>query len=259
VGALILTYHAVEQGPAPLCLTPELFRSHLDVFEELGVSTLTVSELAERLRDSTLPERAVAITFDDGCASAVRTAAPALAERGMSATFFCVAGHLGGWNDWPTQPASAPRLALADEEELRELAQLGFEIGAHGNHHLPLGDADADVARREVEDSKLVLEKATGRPVRSFGYPYGAPPASGAARLVAQLYGAACGNFLHRVDAQSDPMWLPRVDAHYVRHPGVLHRVAGDRWGTYLRLRGVGARARRLFRSDHVPVPSRPV
>ena len=257
VGALILTYHAVEEGPAPLCLAPALFRSHLDAFEELGVSTLTVSGLAEALRDGTLPDRAVAITFDDGCASAVRTAAPALAERGMVATFFCVAGHLGGWNDWPTQPASAPRLALADAEELRELAELGFEIGAHGTDHVPLGNAGADVARREIEGSKQVLEEATGRAVRSFAYPYGVPPGTGAARLVAQLYGAACGNVLHRVNASSDPMRLPRVDAHYVRDTGVLHRVAAGRWETYLRLRAVGARARRLLRSDHVPVDGR--
>ena len=179
MGALILTYHAVEEGPAPLCLAPALFRSHLDAFEELGVSTLTVSGLAEALRDGTLPDRAVAITFDDGCASAVRTAAPSLAERGMAATFYCVAGHLGGWNDWPTQPASAPRLALAEADELRELAQLGFEIGAHGNDHVPLGNAGADVARREVERSKQVLEDATGRAVRSFAYPYGVPPGTG--------------------------------------------------------------------------------
>jgi peptidoglycan/xylan/chitin deacetylase (PgdA/CDA1 family) len=255
--ALILTYHAVEEGPAPLCLAPALFLSHLDVLEELRVSTLTVSGLADALRHGTLPDRAVALTFDDGCASAVRTAAPALAERGMVATFFCVAGHLGGWNDWPTQPASAPRLALARADELRELARLGFEIGAHGNDHVPLGNAGADVVRREVEGSKHVLEDATGRPVRSFAYPYGVAPRSGAERLAAQLYGAACGNLLHRVNARCDPMRLPRVDAHYVRYPRVLRRVAADQWDSYLRMRAVGARARRLLRSDHVPVHRR--
>ena len=221
------------------------------------MSTLTVSGLAAALRDGTVPDRAVAITFDDGCASAVRTAAPSLAERGMAATFYCVAGHLGGWNDWPTQPASAPRLALAEAGELRELAQLGFEIGAHGNDHVPLGNAGADVARREVERSKQVLEDATGRAVRSFAYPYGVPPGPGVARLVAQLYGAACGNLLHRVDARSDPMRVPRVDAYDVRRASVLHRVAAGRWETYLRLRAVGARARRVLRSDHVPVHDR--
>lgn len=257
MGALILTYHAVEQGPAPLCLAPTLFRSHLDAFEELGVSTLTVSGLAEALRDGTLPDRAVAITFDDGCASAVRTAAPGLAERGMAATFYCVAGHLGGWNDWPTQPASAPRLALANADELRELAQLGFEIGAHGYDHVPLGEAGAEVARREIERSKQVLEEVTSRTVRSFAYPYGVPPGTGAARLAAQLYGTACGNLLRRVDARSDLMRLPRVDAHYLRHPGVLQRVAAGQWETYLRLRAAGARARRLLRSDHVTADGR--
>ena len=111
--AVVLTYHAVEDGPAPLCIDPELFRAQLDCLLEVGAEALTISGLAACLRDGTLPARAVALTFDDGCASVARTAAPLLAERGLTATVFCVAGHLGGQNDWPTQPNGMPSLALA--------------------------------------------------------------------------------------------------------------------------------------------------
>ena len=85
-----------------------------------------------------VPARAVAITFDDGCASVARTAAPLLAERGLTATVFCVAGHLGGRNDWPTQHDRMPSLALAGADELVELHRAGVEIGAHGVAHAPL-------------------------------------------------------------------------------------------------------------------------
>jgi peptidoglycan/xylan/chitin deacetylase (PgdA/CDA1 family) len=84
--ALILTYHAVERGPAPLCVDPGLFREHLDVLAGAGAAVLTVSQVAEAVRGGALPERAVAITFDDGFAGVAEHAAEALAERGMRAT-----------------------------------------------------------------------------------------------------------------------------------------------------------------------------
>ena len=64
VTAVVLTYHAVEDGPAPLCVEPELFRAQLDCLVDVGAETLTISALAACLRDGSLPARAVAITFD---------------------------------------------------------------------------------------------------------------------------------------------------------------------------------------------------
>ena len=97
--ALVLTYHAVERGPAPLCVDPDLFVEHLDCILESGARALTVRELAEALREGALDRPSVAITFDDGFASVVESAGPLIAERGLPATVFCVAGHLGGTSD----------------------------------------------------------------------------------------------------------------------------------------------------------------
>jgi peptidoglycan/xylan/chitin deacetylase (PgdA/CDA1 family) len=246
--ALMLTYHAVEDGPAPLCMAPESFRRQLDELAELGAATVTVSQLAEALREGTLPERAVAITFDDGCASAVRTAVPDLVERSMTATFFCVAGHLGGRNDWSTQPSGVPRFDLASAAELGEIARLGFEIGAHGMEHAPLGEAGASVARRELHDAKSLLEGAVDAKVSSVAYPYGVLPSKAAAALTADLYDAACTTRPGRVVAGCDPLALPRVDVHYVRRPELFRRAVAGGLDIYLRSRGFASslRARRL-------------
>ena len=214
---------------------------------------MTVSELAVSVRAGEIPPLTVAITFDDGCASAVRVAAPLLAERGQKATFFCVAGHLGGVNDWPTQTTGVPRLELASADELAELAALGFEIGAHGMDHTPLRGLSAVDLERQIREPRPRLEEAVSTDVRCFAYPYGVKPDAAAAQVVADVYDAACATTLERVTPSSDPLALPRVDAHYVRRPGVLHAVAAGRWDAYLRLRAAGARARRLLRCDHVP------
>lgn len=236
--AVVLTYHAVEDGPAPLCIEPDLFRAQLDCLLEVGAETLTIASLAARLRDGTLPARAVAITFDDGCASVARTAAPLLAERGLTATVFCVAGHLGGRNDWPTQPGGMPSLALAGADELVELHRAGVEIGAHGVEHAPLDAADAKTAERELRDGRAILEEIVESAVRSLAYPYGAEPAPAAAALVSELYDAACTTRPAHVRPASDPLSLPRVDVHYLRRPALFQRVVSGGLEAYLRARG---------------------
>ncbi len=253
MGALVLTYHAVEDGPAPLCIEPRLFAEHVACIAASGVPALSVSELVEALRAGEMPDPAIAVTFDDGCASAVRVAAPMLVEHSIPATFFCVAGHLGGFNDWPTQPARTHRLELASAGELAELVQAGFEIGSHGFGHAPLGSASSRIARKELEESKRMLETQAVGPVLSFAYPYGVHPSAAARELVKTEYAAACVGGTARVVSGADPYLLPRVDAHYLRRTAVFRRVLAGGLTPYLSLRAAAARARRLGVSDYEP------
>lgn len=252
---LLITYHAVEAGRSPLCIDPSLFRAHLDALRGCGAETLTISELAAGLRAGAVPERSVALTFDDGFASVARVAAPLIAERGLKATVFCVGGHLGGQNDWPTQRPDAPRLALASADELAELADAGFEIGSHGMEHAPLDSASDGLLDREVLESRAALESAVGAPARSFAYPYGAQPSPEARALVEQTYSAACTSALEVARAGADPFALPRVDAHYLRRPALLRRALLGSLGPYLGARRIGARARRVLVKDHGEAP----
>ncbi len=246
MSALVLTYHAVGTGPAPLFVEPELLREQLDAVVASGARSLTVSELAGVLGGGAVPEHAVALTFDDGAASVASVAAPLLAERGLRATVFCVAGSLGGSNDWGGRHQAGARFPLVTASELGELARAGIEIGSHGVEHLSLRSATDDVARREIVESKERLEQALGVPVRSFAYPYGVV---GAEKLVGETYAAACTTELTHTSAATDPLAIPRVDVHYLRNRARFRDALAGRSG-YLRARRVGARARRLIVRD---------
>lgn len=249
--ALVVTYHAVEAGASPLCLDPRTFERHLDVLAEARAKTLTIGELADAIRRRTVPERAVALTFDDAFASAVQVAAPMLVERGMRATLFCVAGYVGGMNDWPTQGPHAPRLPLADAPELTALASSGFEIGSHGMTHAPVDPLSEELAEYELVGSKEALETTLGVSVSSIAYPYGVSPRREAAVLVSAHYTAACTTRLDTVAPWDSPLSLPRVDAHYLRRPELLRRAVAGELRPYLRARSVLARARRAVRRDY--------
>ena len=248
---LILTYHAIEDGPPPLCVAPTTFGAHLEVLAGSGAEVLTLSVLAKRIAQRDLPERSVAITFDDGLRSVVHEAAPMLQERGMPATVFAVAGHLGGESDWPTQPPNAPRRPLASSAELVELADKGWEIGCHGLDHTPLTGATGDVLERELVTARERLESALGRPVTSFAYPYGALPGPEGRALVEREYASACSTELGAVDEDADLHALPRVEVHYVRRPDLLSRAIEGKLSTYLNARRLGALARRMVRPDY--------
>ena len=249
-GALILTYHAIEEGPAPLCVEPALFERHLDCIVAAGSRTVTVATLAEAVRRGERLDGLVAITFDDGFASVARTAWPLLAERGLTATVFCVAGYLGGANDWPTQATGAPRLPLADAASLTALAAEGVELGAHGSTHAPLNGGDSDVLDRELAGARRSLEDELGAEVRTLAWPYGVRSEAAERAARAAGYLAACTASPGRVQAGAALLALPRVDAHYVRRPALLRAVL--RGSPYLGARRVAARARRLLRKDYV-------
>jgi peptidoglycan/xylan/chitin deacetylase (PgdA/CDA1 family) len=249
--ALILTYHAIEDHDSPLCVSPELFRRQLDCIVEAQAQALTVRELAAALRQGTLSGRPVVITFDDAFQSAARIAAPLLDERGLRATFFCVADYVGRTNDWPTQPADAVRLPLATQAEVRQLAAAGFEIGAHGLSHRPLASASAAELQQELVEARRKLVEIAGTEVDSVAYPYGVGPHAAGRRLVETTYSAACVGGSAEVTASTDVYALPRVDVHYVRHEPLLRRALSGSLGPYLGARRLAARARRVVSKDY--------
>ena len=253
---LILTYHAIEEGASPLCVSPQLFGEHLDAIAAAGGRCSTVADLARGLRAGDVDARTVAITFDDGFESTFEVAVPMLLERGLTATVFCVSGHLGGVSDWATQRPGTIHRPLAGPPALAQASAAGIEIASHGVRHEPLGAVPERIVERELRESREQLEQVISRKVESFAYPYGSLPDRTGLRRVAELYLAACTTRLGRAGS-ADPYRLPRVDSHYLRRPALLQRAAEASLGPYLGLRSAGARLRRRVASDYSLPPRR--
>jgi peptidoglycan/xylan/chitin deacetylase (PgdA/CDA1 family) len=88
--ALVLVYHRVGQrnlDPWRLMVEPEIFAEHMETLAR-DWYPLSLAELVEGFSRRCLPERAVAVTFDDGYADNLEVAAPILLEHGIPTTLF---------------------------------------------------------------------------------------------------------------------------------------------------------------------------
>jgi peptidoglycan/xylan/chitin deacetylase (PgdA/CDA1 family) len=145
--ATILTFHGI--GPIDRQLDP-------------GEADVWVShEQFLALLDRVAGRGDVQITFDDGNASDLELGLPALSTRGLTATFFIVAGRLG-----------TP--GFLDESDVRTLRGAGMRIGSHGMHHRAWRGLDAPTLQEELVDAKTMLEGVLGGPVTRAGCPFGA-------------------------------------------------------------------------------------
>ncbi len=160
-----LMYHELEVPGRPLCqaeagyvryiLSASEFRAQLQAIKDAGWQGVDVSQALA------FPEKpSVAITFDDGCETDLLVAAPMLQEFGFGATFYITSGFLG----------SQGYLSTA---QLKQLANLGFEIGCHSMTHPYLPDLNETSLQNEIVGAKFQLEQILGKHIEHFSCPGG--------------------------------------------------------------------------------------
>ncbi len=96
--AVILIYHRVVHLPSDpylLAVAPERFAEHLEVLRQ-HYRPMRLDRLVAAWRKGRLPQRAVAVTIDDGYDDCLRHARPLLERYDIPATVFVVSGNVGG-------------------------------------------------------------------------------------------------------------------------------------------------------------------
>jgi peptidoglycan/xylan/chitin deacetylase (PgdA/CDA1 family) len=167
----ILTYHKIDtvREWGLNVVSPEKFREQMEWLRREGYRAVTFRQLEEELPDGSKP---IVLTFDDGYQSVYQHAFPVLQELNFPAVVFVITGYRGAWNTWDANLGGI-RFRHLDDGEIRELAQAGWEVGSHTVTHRSLIYLNDDEIRRELMDSREVLEDLTGEPVHTLAYPFG--------------------------------------------------------------------------------------
>ena len=150
------------------------FRRQLEFLDRWGYTAITTEDyLLFRENRLSLPKKPVIITFDDGYLDTYQYAFPLLREFGMRAIVFVLGDRTVDTNNWDNTIRGIKESPLMDDEQIIDMHEAGFEIGAHTMTHANLPTISEDEALFEIEASKDGLEDMLDAKIRSFSYPYG--------------------------------------------------------------------------------------
>ncbi len=235
--ATILTYHSIDDSGSVISTSRFIFERQMRELHDRGYRVLPLRTVADALRTrQALPDKVVALTFDDGFQNFRTTAFPILEKYGFPSTVFLVSGYAGKTNDWDDNPPNIPRQEMLSWQEVEELSRSGVEFGAHTVSHRDLTAITHADAKREMADSKAEIEARIGREVTQFAYPYGT--CTGPVKHIAsELFDAAYGTRLGRATADGDMHSIERVDTFYLKSERIFGSIDLGSFDLFLRFR----------------------
>jgi len=167
----VMMYHHVrEPGPGlsdaaslRFAVSPIEFEKQLDYLNQHGYTTIDSRTLDHALRTGEpLPAKSVMLTFDDGWETQFTIVYPLLKARGMTGVFFV---HTGAIGDEPGSAMSWSDVCQMEED--------GMDIESHTLSHPSLPRLEPEALKRELVESRTILEAKLGRPVMALAYPFG--------------------------------------------------------------------------------------
>jgi peptidoglycan-N-acetylglucosamine deacetylase len=199
---------------------PDLTRR--EALRGLGISLGARLIPALPLRAATAPDRSVVLTFDDGVSSHATFAGPLLKKYGFPGTFFVC--------EFP--PDFEDKHKYMTWEQIRELHQMGFEIGNHTLTHkhvnrMTPGQFHEELAAVEQKCAAIGIAK----PV-SFAYPgYDTSPAA-LSVLKERGYRFARAGLDRPYDPKTDsPLMIPGFTIRGADEPAAIAMVTQAREG----------------------------
>lgn len=208
--ATVLCYHIVEAPAAPrMHIDRETFRQQLRYLEMTGYNVVPLRHVYEYVtgKRASLPKNAVVITIDDGWRSTYTEAFPELQRRKFPFTVFIYPNIIGKTSNALTW------------EQIREMSNAGVDIQSHAlthpfltrRRHRSMNDEQyAAWLRKELAESKRILEKEAGKKVQFLAYPYGDYDDQVATAAGKAGYTAALTCDFGRVKKGSDPLRMKR-------------------------------------------------
>ncbi len=214
----ILMYHSLSTQPRiphPYYETvthPTVFDAHIRFLAENGYRSIGISEAARYLSgELEFPQKAVAITFDDGYRDFYEHGMPVLKRYGFKATMFVTTSFVGD------QRVSFRDVECMTWSEIREVHSAGIDIGSHTVTHPKLHLIETKRIGPELRDSKAALEDRLGSSVDTFSYPFAFPEHNLPFRnmltslMQEQGYRAGVSTILGTAGEDDSPLFLKRV------------------------------------------------
>lgn len=256
----VLMFHDISNtARSSSTITPALFDADLNMLASEGYHVIPAEQFARFLAGkSTVPDKAVVITFDDGYEAFYKYAYPRLLAHKMPATEFVIVGTIGPHGapvaGWP-EGNQIPKLSWP---QLKEMQAHGMSFYSHtyNSHYAAVivpGEKRRPVlacpvwlprehrretpaeykarVRYDLREAKTVLQARLGRPVDQLAWPFGwtSPETVKIAR-------AAGYRYLYTIQEgvngpQTNPARIYRIEAG---GPGISPRLLNNKIRKYV-------------------------
>ena len=201
-GAVVLMYHRFGEDSLPsTSVRLSQFEAHLDELTSGGYEVLPLADIVAALdAGRPLPERALAITIDDGALSVYTEAWPRLKARNLPFTVFI-----------STEPLDLGLPGYVSWDQLREMvAGGGVAIGNHGHRHDHMVHLTPEAQRDNIAKAAERITAELGVTPQIFAYPYGEISAELRRAAKEAGFAAAFGQHSGALGHMSDRLTLPR-------------------------------------------------
>lgn len=169
---VILQYHHVaDDTPDSTSISPKQFEAHLYYLFDNEFKVWPLPKIIDHMKQGkALPDKIVAITFDDGYRNVLENATPLLNKFSFPYTIFISPKAIDqGYQDFLTWP------------QLKMLSKQGVTIANHGINHesaarIPEGSTEQEwlqTLKKQIETAEARLVKELDQNWQYYAYPYG--------------------------------------------------------------------------------------
>jgi peptidoglycan/xylan/chitin deacetylase (PgdA/CDA1 family) len=206
--SILLYHHVSDSTPDSTSLSSEQFKVHMQYLKDNHV-VLPLTEIVQKLQaKQSLPDRAVAITFDDGYRNILENAHPILKEYGFSYTIFINPDMVGLGADF------------LDWSEIKRMSKENVIFANHGEKHQHFLQRQANENEQNwlhrvndnIQNAEKLLTEKLGYSLKYIAYPYGEYNNKLKMHLAQQGY-VGFGQHSGAIASYSDFSALPRFPA----------------------------------------------
>ena len=176
----VIMYHRIikendVKGVHGIYVSEDVFDKQMKYLKDNGYQTITFEDIknGEWRNRFNKGNKWIMLTFDDGYKDNYEVAFPILKKYGFKSTIYLL-GEVK-YNKWDVDNPKNPeeKFILMDDKEILEMQEYGIEFGGHTLTHPMLAKLDLEDAKREITESRKILNKKLGKEMNCFAYPYG--------------------------------------------------------------------------------------
>ena len=159
----VLMYHSIDYEKGNELRVPlKNFEEQMKFLKDQGYTTLTLDQLYDFFENNKpVPEKSVAVTFDDGYQDNYTNAYPVIKKYGLKATVFVITSTID------------KNAKCLNSSELREMQANGMDIESHTVNHEELNSLSYEKQLETLKKSKNDIENLLNKKVYYLAYPVG--------------------------------------------------------------------------------------